>query len=57
MMITSAAKGGSTTNLLRLLSCVTGIDYPRSKQGVDEALRHIGVLLNPPDLLPPNARV
>jgi hypothetical protein len=57
MMITSAAKGGSTTNLLRLLSCVTGVDYPRSSKGIDTALRHIGVLLNPPDLLPPNARI
>jgi hypothetical protein len=57
MMITSAAKGGSTTNLLRLLSCVTGVDYPRSPKGVDTALRHIGVLLNPPDLLPPNAGI
>ena len=57
MMITSAAKGGSTGNLLRLLSNVTGIKYPRSSKGIETALRHIDVLLNPPDLLPPNARV
>ena len=45
MMITSAAKGGRTTNLLRLLTNVTGVKYPRSKQGVEQALHHIGFIL------------
>jgi hypothetical protein len=45
LMITSAAKGGSTTNLLRLLGNVTGVKYPRSKQGVETALHHIGLML------------
>jgi hypothetical protein len=45
MMITSAAKGGSTTNLLRLLSNVTGVKYPRSSRGIDLALHHIGLML------------
>ena len=45
MMITSAAKGGSTTNLLRLLTNVTGVKYPRSKMGVAQAVHHIGFIL------------
>jgi hypothetical protein len=45
MMITSAAKGGSTSNLLRLLGNVTGVKYPRSPRGIDQALHHIGIIL------------
>jgi hypothetical protein len=45
MYITSPSKGGSTTNLLSLLTNVTGVKYPRSKMGVEQALHHIGFLL------------
>jgi hypothetical protein len=45
MMITSARKGGSTGNLLALLSNVTGVKYPRSPKGIERALYHVSVLL------------
>jgi hypothetical protein len=46
MMITSARKGGSTGNLLALLSNVTGVKYPRSPKGIELALRHIAMMLD-----------
>jgi FMN-dependent NADH-azoreductase len=45
MYITSPSKGGSTKNLLALLSAVTGQLYPNSKRGIETALHHIGILL------------
>lgn len=45
MYITSPSKGGSTKNLLALLSVVTGHLYPNSKKGIDTALHHISFIL------------
>ena len=45
LFITSPRKGGSTSNLLALLSSVTGYKYPKGKAGISLALHHIGILL------------
>jgi hypothetical protein len=46
MFITSPSKGGGTTNLLRLLSNITGLDYPRGKNGLALAIQHCNALLD-----------
>lgn len=45
MFITSPAKGGSTKNLLSLLTNITGISYVSGKRGIEEAIRHCTALL------------
>jgi hypothetical protein len=45
MFITSPAKGGSTKNLLSLLSNITGISYVAGKRGIEEGIRHCTALL------------
>jgi hypothetical protein len=45
LYITSPAKGGSTKNLLQLLGNITGQKYPNSRNGIETALYHIGVIL------------
>ena len=46
MYITSPSKGGGTQNLLRLLSNITGLDYPRGKNGLALAIQHCNDLLD-----------
>ena len=45
MFITSPAKGGSTKNLLSLLTNITGISYVSGKRGIEEAISHCTALL------------
>jgi hypothetical protein len=45
MFITSPAKGGSTKNLLSLLTNITGISYVAGKRGIEEGIRHCTALL------------
>jgi len=45
MFITSPAKGGSTKNLLSLLTNITGISYVSGKRGIEEAIRHCTALM------------
>ena len=46
MFITSPSKGGGTKNLLHLLSNITGLDYPRGKNGLALAIQHCNDLLD-----------
>ena len=45
MFITSPAKGGSTKNLLSMLTDITGIRYSSGKLGIEQAIRHCTILL------------